>query len=166
MRKLKFKTMRSYFLALFVVAAAAGGLLVASTVMSASSPTLISFHAVSSDTLKARGTIISVPVDTSATTENSAAIVPSVAAQATAEIAASKAFDGAAVREAYFAHCVSLDVNQDCWAVSLDPSTFETMLPGPLTVAPSTSTDQKLTYLVALIDPGTGRVLTALWGGP
>jgi hypothetical protein len=40
------------------------------------------------------------------------------------------------------------------------------MLPGPLTVAPSTSTDQKLTYLVALIDPGTGRVLTALWGGP
>lgn len=162
-------------LALFSIVVVISGLVVVSAVRSENTPTPIEFKAVSFDVLKAHGTILSAPDNPSTVTTNSTGLAQNTSASTTptvqeaqdiAQTAASRAFDGATVRESFFAHCVSLNIDQDCWAVSLDPTTFAAKLPGPPTNSLSSATRSSLSYLIVLIDPGSGDVLTALWGGP
>lgn len=130
---------------LAIVALAVGAALAWTTVVrSATPPARVPFGGVSSSVLAARGLDLTVP------TASSSAVAGAAAASA-----ASQTFDGAAVLESHFAHCVAPGgVDQDCWAVSLDPSGFHSHpLDGskPITA----------TYMIVLVDPATGQILHA-----
>jgi hypothetical protein len=133
----------------------AGGLAVTSAVRSAGSPPPISFAAVAPEVLEAAGINLTEP-------QNPSAPAGSAASGKTAAAAASKAFGGAAVRESHFAHCnvanAAPPIDEDCWAISLDPSGFHSHGPATTTIA--------ATYLIVLIDPATGQALLGESGAP
>jgi hypothetical protein len=130
---------------LLAAGAAAVGVTAAMSSRSAEPPP-IEFAAVSSQTLAAAGINL---VQTS-----DAPPIP----QAAAERIATAALGGAASREALFARCdvgnSSPQVHSNCWAVSLDPSSFRSH-------GPRGSRTMPARYLVALIDPQSGNFLLA-----
>jgi hypothetical protein len=85
--------------------------------------------------------------------------------RAAAEQAASTANDGVAVVQSQAAQCnvanADPPVDQVCWVVALDPSSF---VP-PSNGAPGGSTTD-VTYVVSLVDGTTGSVLLTEWGNP
>jgi len=149
MRKLRSKTKRWHVYATLLVAVTTGGLVAASTVRSSNSPTTITFKAVPANVLAADGIYLTLP-DDAATAATSSRL------QNPAEVAASKAFRGAAVRESHFAHCRFANIDEDCWAVSLDPSSVQSHGPVPM----------RATYLLTLVDPITQEVLVSEAGAP
>lgn len=70
---------------------------------------------------------------------------------------------GVAARAAEYAHCddpgMDPPVSQDCWAVSLDPSSFHSH-------GPDGAKSIQATYAVDLIDPASGRILDRTSGKP
>lgn len=130
--------------------ALAGG---AKNVRSAGTPLAVPFNAVSTAKLAAAGITLSVP--------QSAGPAASTTAGEGAAAAASRALDGRTVREYHYAHCVDTQkvpaLDQDCWAVSLDPSGL-TSNPPPGFAA------QQATYLIALIDPATQTFIESVDG--
>jgi len=149
MLKLISKLKRRYILlaALAVLAGAVLGL--ASVVHSAGSPPPIVFAAVPPNVLSANGIDLTAPQGSSTTAAGQAAAAT-----------ASRAFGGATVRESHFAHCVdpnlSPAIDQDCWAISLDPSGFHSHPPMGQPAA--------ATYLIVLVDSTGGEVLHAQAG--
>lgn len=141
-------------LLLAMVAVGAGTALGWTTVVrSANAPTPVAFGDVSSTVLAARGIDLTVP-----TTSSASAAADTTAVGATAASAASDAFGGATVLESHFANCVALGgVDQDCWAISLDPSGFHSH---PM----DGSTPTTATYMVVLVDPATDQILHAQAG--
>jgi hypothetical protein len=155
MRKLERHSTRVRLLLVVAAAAIVGSLAVGlSRVTSGSSavvPPGMSFAAVSASTLASEGIVLTQPSATPA--------VP----RASADAMAQTLFPGRAVREAQFVHClvsnITPAIDQDCWAYSLDPSGFHSH-------GPSSSTPIPATYLVALIDPASGKLLMAEAGAP
>lgn len=121
-----------------------GGVLAGATVVrSANSPAVVTVADISPAALSSRGIELTVSATTS-----------TVAAGAAAAVAASNAFD-APVIESHFAHCVAPGgVDQDCWAISLDPSSFQSgSTPG------STDPPIQATYMIVLVDPASDQIL-------
>jgi hypothetical protein len=114
-------------------------------------PAQVTFSTVSAGKLAVVGIALTVP----------AGQTPSAAAGHAAAAAASKAFGGKAVLEYHYAHCVDTQsaphVNEDCWAVSLDPS-------GLGSGGPRGAEPQGATYLLVLVDPATDTVIRAADG--
>lgn len=116
----------------------------ATAVHSANSPAPVTVADISPVALSSRGIDLTVPTASS-----------SAAAGVAAAAAASAAFGGAAAIESNFAHCVAPGgVDQDCWAISLDPSRFHSDPPPGSTTPPITAT-----YMIVLVDPTTDQVL-------
>lgn len=128
-----------------IAAIALGGALSWATVVrSANSPTPVIFADVTPSVLSSRGIDLTVPTTTA----------PAAAGLAAAT-AASEAFGGVAVLESHFAHCTAPGgVDQDCWAVSLDPSSFHSNPMEGSTTPPITAT-----YMIVLVDPTTDHIL-------
>jgi hypothetical protein len=87
---------------------------------------------------------------------------PSAAAGDAAAAAASKDA-GASVLEYHYAHCVDSQsanphIDEDCWAVSLDPT-------GLRSSGPPGSPAQKATYNLVLIDPANDKFIEGANGG-
>lgn len=113
----------------------------------------VTFNAVSAGKLAAGGITLSAP--------QSAGSAASTTAGEAAAAAASSALGGRTVQEYHHAHCVDTQkvpaLNEDCWAVSLDPSGL-TSNPPPGFAA------QQASYLIALIDPATQTFIESMDG--
>ncbi|MDX6480687.1 MAG: hypothetical protein QOG85_1197 [Gaiellaceae bacterium] len=89
--------------------------------------------------------------------------IPSSAAGETAAKAASNESGGRAVLEYHYAHCVDSQsanphVDEDCWAVSLDPT-------GVVSNPPPGRPAQTATYSLLLIDPANDKFIEWADGG-
>ena len=135
-----------------VVAAAVGAVL--GTNARGGSSTVVAFQTVSAAQLAAAGVSLNAPTD------GGSASAAAVSAQAAATDALQNT-ESQKVLETHFAHCVDTQMtptlDRDCWAVSLDPSNVESS-PAPGFPA------QHATYLVALIDPSSGKFIEAIDG--
>ncbi|HEY3945595.1 MAG TPA: hypothetical protein VGL78_10240 [Solirubrobacteraceae bacterium] len=131
-----------------VVASIGATLWLGSVTKSATSPQLVPIAGVSADTLAQAGITLQQPLGA----------VPA-GAKDTAASAAQQFAGGAAIRDEQFAHCVApgASIDEDCWAVSLDPSGFHAN--GPATI-------RQATYLVVLVDPTSGNALIGADGTP
>jgi hypothetical protein len=114
------------------------------------SGTPFAFTTVTASQLASDGVSLSDP--------QSAAPAAAVSSQAVAQ-AASAYEGGAAVREVHYMHCVDAwarnpSINQDCYAVSLDPSNV-VELGSPLLKAQP----KPATWEVVMVDPATGNVI-------
>ena len=155
---------RWYLLGITTIVVAVGGVIVASAFSSSSPATPVEFAAVSSKVLNADGIFLTqpqAPPATVASLSSSSTAATDASTTAASEKApwaasASKAFGGAPIRESQYAHCVAEGIDQDCWAVSLDPSGLRSH--GPM--------KWHDTFLVALVDPATDNVLFAEGGAP
>ncbi len=153
MRKLThIKVKRRHLFVLFAVIIVAIGLGIVSAVQSANGPgpTPVVFSDVTPATLESAG------IDLTQTTNPAP-----LSSQEVAESAAASYLNNADIREAHFAHCsvanVTPPINEDCWAVSLSPAGF---------VSHGPSKPMSASYLIALVDPNTGRVLLGEAGRP
>jgi hypothetical protein len=118
------------------------------------SSSVVTFQTVSAAQLAAAGVSLNAPTD------GASAATAAVSAQAAAADAL-QAAPSQKVLETHFAHCVDTQMtptlDQNCWAVSLDPGNLES---NPAPGFPA----QHATYLVALIDPSSGKFLEAIDG--
>lgn len=130
---------------LAVITAAIVALSLAETVWSDAGPSPLPFTGASASTLAADGVTLTPP--------QSAAPM----AAATASGLAAQVGHKPVLQEQY-AHCVVTSavppVDEDCWAVSLDPTGL------------ASTTGDPATYYIVLIDPNTGKVLLSGWGSP
>ena len=90
----------------------------------------------------------------------------STVAEGRAAEAAARVEMGAPVVESRFAHCADttprhVRLNEDCWAVSLDP----TKVANPGGTPPGGPPAKPLKYVVVLVEPGTNKILDAQGGG-
>lgn len=131
---------RRYLVAVGAIVAAGVALALAITFTGSGGAAPGIFRTVSAKKLAAGGLRLGAP--RSAT--------PSAASGRAAARAASKQFDGRKVLEYHYVHCLDPPgVNEDCWAVSLDPS--GPTLNGP--ALPGQPAPPRPTYLVVLIYP-------------
>jgi hypothetical protein len=154
-----------YAIVTFAVAACTA-LIMVSILPSASIATPVNFSSVAASVLQAHnGVFLSEPTDPNSSGASQEARSRALAA-ASSEL-------GGSVRESHYAHCVSSDVNinEDCWAVSVDPTNFEKSLPGPYSpdnesqsASSQAASAPGLSYVIALVDPATGKVLEMTWG--
>lgn len=107
----------------------------------------VDFANVSADVLANRGIALGEPKASSSMDEVKAAAI------------ASRAAGGAAVLESRYVHCTMVskhpNIEQDCWAFSLDPTGRRSTIAGFLA-----------TYSLVLVDPISGKVLLNTIGRP
>lgn len=148
MRRFRRQGRRFAIVAVLSCAAAFSFALVASSGRSADPQATVAFQTVPAAKI-ASGGIVLTPVEGPAP--------PGVVGAA----AATAVFGQRRVLETHYAHCVDTEspalLNQDCWAVSLDPS-------GLVSNGPVGATPQTATFLLAFIDPASGKLIEAFDG--
>ena len=91
------------------------------------------------------------------TLSNAQAPVPATAVSASAAAQVAKEMDNSAVKEVHYMHCVNTfvrpQINQDCYAVSIDPTN------APILGAPNLpTTSRPATWELVMVDP-SGHVI-------
>ena len=91
------------------------------------------------------------------TLSSTTAAIPADAASTSTVAQAATAYEGAAVREMHYMHCVDTwarpQINQDCYAVSMDPSGVVVL------GSPNMPPPKPATWEIELVDPTTAKVI-------